>query len=650
MAHNTQFRYWGVVLLLLISSGMTSAVAGNAALVSPGHLLRPTINVVPHQARQYHYRAVTRAAVRKRGQVRASTLTWQCQGTGCTISGPWPTPAVGACRALAKQVGAIQSYGHAGRKLSTAQLKQCNAGITVAVRRPVRKQIRQAIARPVINAPRSRAQIAPVVTRPGHPVSLSAPRVLLPTHITKPAIAVAPVIRPARPSSHRPAPRLRVPVTIPKANPINRPTGLAAGRQARKFISPPALHGLQPKKISPKGGFALSPRSGVKVSGLNKPVTARGGKSLLPPGIPSTAKPISDGGGFAMPGIAGKTVSGLNKPVTGRDGMSPINSWGYLLKPTFKMIDNAGTRVLQEVEIGQAVIIQLTFHNIGTNISPSLIITNRGREYRLPRVDPNGMYRFRIRATVDKAHTDAIGSVWFYGRFNITSRNGDRVHLIRIDALHHDVFPIGGPNLSVQQISDVQLKLQNINGRVGRHLKHSFRQDVFARVKIKNIGTSTSAETTMLVTLRSTRQTRGGFDPQVTFIENRGSGPVDGSRTRTINISALPAGADVTVPVNFGDVHYKLMEVKRSYRENRIVVGRYTAHYYTPGEQGLYGCAVVSWKSHDAMHSHWGWGGSSLSIEAAPALPNSHGLIYRGTFRYKEYAGDRSNNYVCKAN
>ncbi len=335
MSHNIQFRYLGVILLLLVSSGMTSVMAGNAALVLPGQLLRPTINVTPRQARQYHYQAVTRAPVRKRGRVRAGTLAWQCQGTACTISGPWPTPAVGACRTLAKQVGAIQSYGHASRKLSAPQLRQCNAGITALVRKPLKKQIRQTIARSAIKTLLRRAQIAPVVTRSGHPpAGLSTPRVPSATRSAKPAIAVAPVISPVRSSSHRPTPRLRMPVTAPKANPINRPTGLAVGRQARKFTPPPAPHTLQPKETSANGGFALPPRSGVRVSGLNKPVTGRGGKSLLPAGIPRTAKPISGGGGFAL---APKPVFGLGsgRPVAGRDGKPLI---GVQALPKIKLI------------------------------------------------------------------------------------------------------------------------------------------------------------------------------------------------------------------------------------------------------------------------------------------------------------------------
>ena len=89
--------------------------------------------VVPVKAgRQYDYIATTKAKRAKRQDVQAGSLTWDClQGNQCRIRGPWPIPSVGACRALAKQVGFIQRYGHAGRYLSKAELNKCNEGIMV---------------------------------------------------------------------------------------------------------------------------------------------------------------------------------------------------------------------------------------------------------------------------------------------------------------------------------------------------------------------------------------------------------------------------------------------------------------------------------------------------------------------------------------
>ena len=75
----------------------------------------------------YDETARTAATVRRSGAVAASGITWACQGTSCTVTGPWPQPGVSACAALAREVGAIVSYGRQGAMLTTAQIAQCNA-------------------------------------------------------------------------------------------------------------------------------------------------------------------------------------------------------------------------------------------------------------------------------------------------------------------------------------------------------------------------------------------------------------------------------------------------------------------------------------------------------------------------------------------
>jgi len=88
--------------------------------------------VFPASAALNAYLAETVAPAKKQGAVQVDNLKWQCQGTRCTISGPWPNPAVGTCKALAQQVGAIKSYGHANKQLTPAELQQCNAGLAAA--------------------------------------------------------------------------------------------------------------------------------------------------------------------------------------------------------------------------------------------------------------------------------------------------------------------------------------------------------------------------------------------------------------------------------------------------------------------------------------------------------------------------------------
>lgn len=78
----------------------------------------------------YAYTATTVGSPKKQGAVMASKITWNCNATGCKTTGPWPTPGVGACRALAVLVGPIRSYGHPGAQLSAADLENCNRGLT----------------------------------------------------------------------------------------------------------------------------------------------------------------------------------------------------------------------------------------------------------------------------------------------------------------------------------------------------------------------------------------------------------------------------------------------------------------------------------------------------------------------------------------
>lgn len=79
----------------------------------------------------YQYTAKVRGSVKTSGLVVASGIKWQCGGDRCTTSGPWPTPGVNACQALAQKVGEIVSYGHQKEKLSGSNLKRCNQGVVV---------------------------------------------------------------------------------------------------------------------------------------------------------------------------------------------------------------------------------------------------------------------------------------------------------------------------------------------------------------------------------------------------------------------------------------------------------------------------------------------------------------------------------------
>jgi len=89
----------------------------------------------PAFAQTYNYTARTSAPAMETGQVAAGSLTWSCSGSACTISGPWPTPGVGACAQLATRIGRITEYGHLGARLNASQLERCNESARVP--RPV---------------------------------------------------------------------------------------------------------------------------------------------------------------------------------------------------------------------------------------------------------------------------------------------------------------------------------------------------------------------------------------------------------------------------------------------------------------------------------------------------------------------------------
>lgn len=131
----------------------------------------------PVDAQTYRYTARTAEPVRESGAVTASGLTWQCSGTACTISGPWATPGVTACAALAAKVGPITEYGHPKRKLSAQQLETCNAGLpdrpAVRLDPSTREQIRrksQIRVRPDLRVPNTR------VSQPSAPADPDAAR------------------------------------------------------------------------------------------------------------------------------------------------------------------------------------------------------------------------------------------------------------------------------------------------------------------------------------------------------------------------------------------------------------------------------------------------------------------------------------------
>lgn len=130
---------------------LTLAIAGAAGSAAQAQTF---------QMRNYSYTAQTAAASRMQGDVVAGGITWACQGSVCSTTGPWPRPAPQACRALADQVGRVTAYGHSGAMLSAGELATCNAG-QAAQAQVLTPQV---AAPPVLRAPLIPMRRGPITT------------------------------------------------------------------------------------------------------------------------------------------------------------------------------------------------------------------------------------------------------------------------------------------------------------------------------------------------------------------------------------------------------------------------------------------------------------------------------------------------------
>jgi hypothetical protein len=118
-----KMRLFLVLLALLVVPAV--CVAQTLRIPPPTNL--PSFAIAGPQT--YVYTARTAVAVRRSGAVTVATITWQCAQDTCTTSGPWPAPGVGACQALAGEVGVVIYYGRPGAVLNKNQLVGCNSHV-----------------------------------------------------------------------------------------------------------------------------------------------------------------------------------------------------------------------------------------------------------------------------------------------------------------------------------------------------------------------------------------------------------------------------------------------------------------------------------------------------------------------------------------
>jgi hypothetical protein len=90
----------------------------------------------PAPAQQVAFSAQTVARARRQGAVNVPGGTWRCQQSTCTRTGPETLLSVDACKDLAKEVGALNSYSYPARRLSPEDLSKCNEGLVASAPPP----------------------------------------------------------------------------------------------------------------------------------------------------------------------------------------------------------------------------------------------------------------------------------------------------------------------------------------------------------------------------------------------------------------------------------------------------------------------------------------------------------------------------------
>lgn len=151
-----------LIVFLAIAAGIGLAAVTNAAQppakgqVAPAKPPLAQPSKPPAAVASVAVSAETVAASRRQGLVQAAGVAWQCLGNRCTAQTSVKAPTVMLCRALAQQVGPVNSFLHASQPLTAIELQQCNADIPSA----------PAISAPLSPAPTVAAP-APLVTTGG---------------------------------------------------------------------------------------------------------------------------------------------------------------------------------------------------------------------------------------------------------------------------------------------------------------------------------------------------------------------------------------------------------------------------------------------------------------------------------------------------
>lgn len=109
----------GVLALMLVSFPSSTYAQLDPTLPPGTDPLDPTTALTIHTYTARTTRNVTKS-------VTAGAIRWECTKNECTNQGPWTSLGIEACRALARLVGPIESFGRPGAQYTPAQVTQCN--------------------------------------------------------------------------------------------------------------------------------------------------------------------------------------------------------------------------------------------------------------------------------------------------------------------------------------------------------------------------------------------------------------------------------------------------------------------------------------------------------------------------------------------
>lgn len=428
-----------------------------------------------------------------------------------------------------------------------------------------------------------------------------------------------------------------------KAAPGLNRQSLAKKQTGRPVIKPatPAMQmGKQKPRAKPAQGFA--PKAATGGFGLNKPVTAVGGKSLLPPAATTGSRHVLHDDHAPRPRLGGfAPVAGVNagvgqSPVTRSSGAPLIPSaHGYAIKVSYKIMNTSGSSVLVKVPSDEEFLFQFTFKNVGDAASPALVGHNRHVPGGLgvPGLNPGASYQAGLRMRVAEAHLSGDGATWFWGGMSITPRGSNEpAHIVASPDLRDNPIPVDGSvQLSIPAISNIHLKTNFTGYRGPKHVPEGISENVYADVTIRNAGNFTSRETTMDVSLND-RGDAVVHDKHAKFIKYAGQGP---ELTQHISIPAIGHGGSYTAHVVFRNVRFSLMDFDRQIREKSGPLTHKTTHAHYAAAAGNYACGFPASDDHTGHHA--GWPGSHFVVQAA--LPIRSGSTttasrsYRGQFK-----------------